>query len=249
MAFERAELPTKIASVQNIVPSQARPSRGATGEREPPAPGILTWLGTSSDKAIVVLAGAIACFAAATELGLSQPGLARPLVQLPKEQLAKCEASRLLRPACARMVPRVDGRYRAYRARDGTLVPELQVFDLEYFGTPLRPPRGAHITIAAGAVSRLTPYVDPDASLRPVRLSKKVREAARTKPISFGYRRWNGVRGILYLAPPHLHGGQLGDHLVFQWGSSDRIYVVSLHAWRPLAETAATLRAMVATLP
>ena len=57
------------------------------------------------------------------------------------------------------------------------------------------------------------------------------------------------MRGILYLAPPYLHGGQLGDHLVFQWGRGNRMYVVSLHAWAPLGETAATLRAMVATLP
>jgi hypothetical protein len=63
--------------------------------------------------------------------------------------------------------------------------------------------------------------------------------------VSFGHRRWNERRVILYLAPPFLHGGQLGDHLVFQWRQRTRTYVVSLHSWAPLLETAATLRAIV----
>jgi len=55
--------------------------------------------------------------------------------------------------------------------------------------------------------------------------------------------------GILYLAPPFPNGGQLGDHLVFQWQRSRRTYVVTLHSWAPLKETEATLRAMVTALP
>jgi hypothetical protein len=87
------------------------------------------------------------------------------LIKLPSGQLAKCTASPPLRSACPRLVPRVDGRYPAYFARDGTLVPALHVFDLEYFVATLAPPRGAHLTVAAGAVERLTPYADPtDAS-------------------------------------------------------------------------------------
>jgi hypothetical protein len=41
------------------------------------------------------------------------------------------------------------------------------------------------------------------------------------------------------------HGGQLGDHLVFEWGEGSDRLVYSLHAWKPLADTAATLKAMV----
>ena len=172
----------------------------------------------------------------------------RPLVPLTAAQLAKCRGSTLLRPACVSEVPRVNGRYRAFRARDGRVVPELWVFDLEYF-VPSRPPKGAHITIAAGAVRRLTPYREPDAESRVVRLGEEIRKTPRTRPVSFGFRRWNGVKGILYLAPPYLHGGQLGDHLVFQWGEGSAMHAVSLHSWAPLEETAATLRAMVETIP
>jgi hypothetical protein len=152
-----------------------------------------------------------------------------------------------LRPSCIRKVPRVTGNYDASKGRDRA-GPEFHLFDLEHF-VPSRPPKGAHITVAAGAAWRLTPYVDPDRTSRSVQLSEKVRQAFRMRPVSFGHRRWNGREGILYLAPPLLRGGQLGDHLVFQWGRGNHLRVVSLHAWAPLEETAATLRAMVETLP
>ena len=82
----------------------------------------------------------------------------------PADGSPACDVSRVDAAASrgASKVPRVNGRYRAFRARDGRVVPELWVFDLEYF-VPSRPPKGAHITIAAGAVRRLTPYREPDA--------------------------------------------------------------------------------------
>jgi hypothetical protein len=167
------------------------------------------------------------------------------LAALPKAQLAKCTASRLLRPTCTPWVPRVDGRYRAQFARDGKLVPAAHVFNLEYFVASEKPPKGAHVASAAGAVRRLTPYADPTGRSRAVPLSTPV-DVNRRKPVSFGARNWNRRRGILYLAPPH--GGMFGDHLVFQWQRGERMYVVSLHTWWPLEETAATLKAMVIAL-
>jgi hypothetical protein len=41
----------------------------------------------------------------------------------------------------------------------------------------------------------------------------------------------------------------LGNHLVFRWREGRREYVVSLHAWEPLTEAAATLKAIVASTP
>ena len=162
-------------------------------------------------------------------------------------QLVDCRAVALVRPVCPRGVPRVVGGYRALLTRDGKLEPALYVFDLERFAVPLRPPKGAHITAAAGAVWRLTPYQDPtsESVVRP--LSDHV-NVNRWNPVSFGVRQWGRRQGILYLAPPYLHGGQLGDHLVFQWGTGNRMHVLSLHRWSPLTETVATLRAMVIAL-
>lgn len=66
----------------------------------------------------------------------------------------------------------------------------------------------------------------------------------RTEPISFGRVRWGDTRGLLFLAPPFLTGGYLGDHLAFVWRAGDTSWAVSLHAWEPLREAVATLRAM-----
>jgi hypothetical protein len=71
---------------------------------------------------------------------------------------------------------------------------------------------------------------------------------ARARPISFGRVRWSGLSGDLFLAPSYPRGGMLGNHLVFRWGS-ERRYVVSLHAWEPLLEAEATLRAIVGSTP
>ena len=169
------------------------------------------------------------------------------LVALPETHLAKCTASRLLRPACTPLVPRVNGRYRAFFATDGRLEPRTHIFNLEFFVASEPPPKGAHVAVAAGAVWRLTPYLDPSARTRAVPLSTPV-DVNRTRPVSYGVRTWNGRRGVLYLAPPYIYGGMLGDHLVFQWQHGRRTYVVSLHTWWPLAETLASLKAMVMAL-
>ena len=105
------------------------------------------------------------------------------------------------------------------------------------------------MTVACGAVSRLTPQRNPSRVY-----AGRIRvEAGECQPhktcLVWRSRRWNGRRGVLYLAPPYIHGGQLGDHLVFQWQQSGCTYVVSLHTWWPQSETAAMLRAIVASPP
>jgi hypothetical protein len=196
----------------------------------------------------VILVVACGLIPATVAVGFAPQGSARhPLAELPAAQFAKCRVSTLLRPVCPHRVPRVRNGYRALFARDGTLDPPLHVFDLERFAPTLRPPAGAHITAAAGAVWRLTPYADPTARTRVVPITRPT-NVNRAKPVSFGVRRWNGRRGILYLAPPYVHGGQLGDHMVFQWQESGKTYVISLHTWWPLQEVADTLKQMVEAL-
>jgi hypothetical protein len=60
---------------------------------------------------------------------------------------------------------------------------------------------------------------------------------------------WSGRRGTLLRAAPYPRGGIHGDHLVFRWREGRREYAVSLHAWKPLRETVATLDAIVTSLP
>jgi hypothetical protein len=71
----------------------------------------------------------------------------------------------------------------------------------------------------------------------------------RTSGLSFGERTWNGRTGELLLAPSYPHGGMEGDHLVFRWTQGGLDFSLSLHAWDPLEETKATLRALVESLP
>ena len=71
----------------------------------------------------------------------------------------------------------------------------------------------------------------------------------RKRAIAFGTVRWGGRNGRLYLAPPYLYGGMMGNHLIFRWREGGRSYALGLHAWEPLREAAATLRAIVGSLP
>ena len=41
----------------------------------------------------------------------------------------------------------------------------------------------------------------------------------------------------------------MGNHLIFRWREHGRTYALGLHAWEPLSEAVATLRAIVDSLP
>jgi hypothetical protein len=71
----------------------------------------------------------------------------------------------------------------------------------------------------------------------------------RVSGLSCGERTWNGRTGELVLAPSYPHGGMEGDHLVFRWAQEGEDFSLSLHAWDPLEETKATLKALVESLP
>jgi hypothetical protein len=105
----------------------------------------------------------------------------------------------------------------------------------------------AHIVLAVGNIDGIAPYTRPVGKL--VALENGLMRRPRRLPISFGRVRWAGKNGVLFLAPPFVFGGEIGNHLVFRWRAHGTDYLVSLHAWEPLRETAATLRAMLASTP
>jgi hypothetical protein len=204
----------------------------------------------------VALLGAVAA-GRAEALGVDRTR-AVPLAPIAGKEVQRCRELALLRQVCPLRAPVVVGKYRTFAARDGegTRYPPLHVFDMERVGPRpptdaawLRPPYGVHITVAAGDVERFTPFVNPTPRTPATQLTEHIRRSERTKAVSFGLRRWNGFRGILYLAPPYPNGGQLGDHLVFQWSARGRTSVVSLHAWAPLTQTESTLRGIVNSIP
>ena len=86
--------------------------------------------------------------------------------------------------------------------------------------------------------------IDDKRQLR-VTLRDGLMRRARSRTYALGPARWGGRAGRLYLAASYPRGGWLGNHLIFRWRTGRSDYVVSLHAWEPLTETAATLRAIV----
>jgi hypothetical protein len=102
--------------------------------------------------------------------------------------------------------------------------------------------------VVAGNVERLAPLRVPrvrsGAALRDGVLRRE-----RDAPVSFGRVTWARRTGALYLAPSFPTGGMLGNHLNFTWDERGTQYTLSLHAWEPLTETAATLQTMVERVP
>jgi hypothetical protein len=201
---------------------------------------------------LLALLAAPAAASAAVEHRRTQQPPTVALVRLAPAKLTHCRRSRLLRPACPTRVPRVRASYLTHLARDLGGPHPLDVFNLERGGEHPqrpqrnRPPRMAHLLLIAGDVERAAAFDYPN---DPTRLRDGLMLRPRTKAIDFGTVGWAGRRGRLYLAPPHLHGGMLGNHLVFRWQAGATEYAVTLHAWEPLREAAATLRAVVASTP
>jgi hypothetical protein len=159
------------------------------------------------------------------------------LVAMPPGAARRCRASRLVRPACPRLVPEApyDELPEVYVVQlipGGPGGPEL--FNLQWGaespGRPgrNRPPRLSHVVVAAGTEGE---------ALQGIR-ARPLRDVD-----------WSGRQGTLVRAAPYPRGGLHGSHLVFRWQEGRREYAVSLHTWAPLAETVATLRAVVASIP
>jgi hypothetical protein len=170
-----------------------------------------------------------------------------PLVRLAPKPLAHCGKAPLLRPICPTLVPHVRASFLSHLSRKPLL------FDLQRGGEDPnapernRPPRMAHIVLAAGNIDGIAPYTRPVG--KRFALENGLMRRPRKLPISFGRVRWAGKSGVLFLAPPFVFGGEIGNHLVFRWRERRTDYLVSLHAWEPLRETAATLRAIVESTP
>lgn len=178
------------------------------------------------------------------------PRLPPKLVRLAPKTLEHCRRSALIRPACPQLVPRVGAPYLSHLARDVARPSQLAVFNLERGGeNPAdprrnRPPRMAHLVIAAGDVWRLAPVWS--LGTRRSRVEDGAMARTRSHTLAFGRRTWGGRTGRLYLGPPYgSNGGMLGNHLIFRWRDGEVDYVISLHAWEPLTEAASVLRRIV----
>jgi hypothetical protein len=169
------------------------------------------------------------------------------LFPTPPKILKKCERYPQLEPACPTRVPIVDdANFR--RARASNSGENLWVFFAEWnaphsgLTNKNAPPAFAHVNAFAGDVQMMAGFHIDQAS-------ENDPSTERVSGLSYGERTWNGRAGELLLAPSYPHGGMEGDHLVFRWTQEGEDYSLSLHAWDPLEETRATLKALVESLP
>jgi hypothetical protein len=178
------------------------------------------------------------------------------MVPLPSRLLTRCQSAFVLRPACPRRIPKVSGLLVSGPTVQYPKASGFTVFDLEH-GAPHerktslnRPPGVLHLTLVAGRrPGNLFGGMTFPGSKATATLRNGQSTRTRRKPLLYGTRRWGGHRGSLFLAPSYPYGGQIGGHLTFWWRKGGRGYVVSIHAWEPLTETARVLHAIIASTP
>jgi hypothetical protein len=95
-----------------------------------------------------------------------------------------------------------------------------------------RPPRLVHLDILGGI--GLAPFPKPVAASQP----RDGLLPQRKVPLDLGRPQWRAT-GHLIL------GGCFENHLCYRWATAGKEYQIDLHAWEPLTETVAVLRAMV----
>jgi hypothetical protein len=171
------------------------------------------------------------------------------LMRLPDSHALKCRRLGPLRPACPRSIPRVEvsqERARAFRSGRAHFV-FFSEWSGPYPGVSRKnaPPRFVHLVVHAGDLEQALPFHWPQESMRvPDPIPTKRRE-----PVLLDHVTWSDKGGDLVLAPSFPSGGLDGDHVIFRWGEDGDEYAVSLHAWAPLDDTIATLKAVVASIP
>jgi hypothetical protein len=168
------------------------------------------------------------------------------LVPLPASLLDKCLRIEVLAPRCPAEVPATERRYRVRELDYGTDSYRVVEFatNAPYprIGPRNAPPRFAHVVLKGGDLTEAFYFDWPSGPMVPV---VDALEGDRQIPVPLEVRRWAAPEGTLLLAPAFPAGGVDGDHLVYRWEEGDREYALSLHAWKPLDECVATLRALV----
>jgi hypothetical protein len=163
-----------------------------------------------------------------------------------------CVRSRLLAPVCPRRLPAVESQawdtMTCLAGTRGCLGLHWDDLELEHVSRSrrfaMRPPTWGHVSVFAGDLSTAFPFAYPRTG-RPVPLRDGLYEDAGPDAIFFGSTTWGGRTGTLVLAPSYPRGGEQGGHLVFRWRAGGQEYAIGVHAWEPLTQAAATLRAIV----
>jgi hypothetical protein len=184
---------------------------------------------------------------------LTSRALAPTMERTPAYVLAYCRKSRWLPLACPRLLPRMEQPMPHWEVTlcgvgtagcQGLAWDDLNLVDA---GNGHRPPIWSHISIYAGNLTSAFRFQYPANGPRPSHLDGLFARTT-TRAIFVGSFTWGGRHGTVVLAPDYPAGGEQGGHLIFRWHQSGVEYALGLHAWEPLSEMFATLKAMVASI-
>lgn len=165
----------------------------------------------------------------------------------PSELLRDCRAEERVHRACPALLPIADSYRWRFIARSGDFV----TLDVAH-GHPRnsarrdRPPRFVHVVIEAGDLADAYPFEMPDEGTTRIALRDGLLEKRRTQPLLVGEDKWGGVQGLVVLMPgfeeaPTIHA----NHVMFFAQVTNGQFAISVHAWRPVAESLEALRAIV----
>ncbi len=172
--------------------------------------------------------------------GAGAPEYRPAMMPLPLGAARRCSATPGIEVVCPAEVPEIEGRaFLSLQSDRGLFSAEWGV-GRAGIGRRGGPPHFTHLVVQAGDPGTILPFEVPAAAAPGIEFSRR-----RKGALLLGRPRWNEVNGSLVLAPPYPNGGVNGDHVVFLWRNDGAAYALSLHAWLPLREATATLRAVV----
>jgi hypothetical protein len=192
----------------------------------------------------------LACAACVSSPQTPKPKDAAPqMMAVPRSFLDRCTGMADLEVACPTKMPFIDGESRANAFGTGHSSVFFAEWSGPYPGLSGRnaPPRFAHINVIASPVDHPLAFDWPTRATAFKALENVPRK--RSAPLLVGAYMWAGRKGEVALAPPFPAGGIEGDHLIFRWVEADTAYSISLHAWKPVAESFNSLRAVVRSVP
>ena len=195
--------------------------------------------------AAIVIAG-VAC-GSENERPTQSQGYEPELMAMPAKALEKCQRGEAVRAVCPVKLPRIKlDTFHHVTAPKA----DWPVFSAEWsapspkLASKNAPPRFTHLVVQAEHRD-MFPFKWPS---EPHPQGSGVKDK-RKEALLLDTPTWGGVEGALVLAPSYPFGGINGDHLIFRWEQAGKIYALSLHAWRPLNESIATLQAVAASIP
>ena len=195
--------------------------------------------------------GALALALIIAACGGSSRDSAVPLAPTPSNALAACQKMALTRAMCPSRLPMLSGHAVVLSAAcldsAGARVPlasrRCRTAAWSLIGAPPGPATIAHVVITASPDSWQCTWPH---ELRARAASDRLLNPNRRRAALLPSVQWYGQSGQLVLAPPFARGGGLvGGHLEFCFRANRVNYAVTLHAWAPLAQVVATLKALV----